>query len=287
MSWLISRALMEDYANSHSLPGLVAEYSEATCSAGVPSAQLNVMPTPHPFWRNDKMMDASSLSRFGLTCAVLTEDLGVALLTWFLADSRVRTYPLPGLAPELTVSGQDCGEKWRESSVRYDPDLSSWKTAHCLWEEDLPWFSVTLPKWGSMRNGHVFQHPTLTRPINATASGLWPTPTVHGNYNKPGASKNSGTGLATAVKTWPTPTASAYKGWSKNHNRANTDDRIDYTVEREAHLAGQSGQLNPTWEEWLMAWPIGWTELKPLAMDKFHEWQLQHSPCSQKSNRAA
>ena len=274
MSWLFSQAL-------------VAEYSEATCSAGVPSAQLNVMPTPHPFWRNDKMMDASSLSRFGLTCAVLTDDIGVALLTWFLADSRVRTYPLPGLEPELTVSGQDCGEKWRESSVRFDPVSSSWKTAHCLWEEDLPWSSVTLTKWGSMQNGHVFQHPTLTRPINATASGLWPTPTVHGNYNKPGASKNSGTGLATAVKTWPTPTATAtaYKGWSKNHNRANTDDRIDYTVEREAYLAGQSGQLNPTWEEWLMAWPIGWTELKPLAMDKFHEWQRQHSPCSQKTNR--
>ena len=287
MSWLISRALMEDYANSHSLPGLVAEYSEATCSAGVPSAQLNVMPTPHPFWRNDKMMDASILSRFGLTCAVLTDDLGTALLTWFLADSRVRTYPLPGLVPELTVSGQDCGEKWRESSVRFDPVSCSWKTAHCLWEEDLPWCSVTLPKWGSMRNGHVFQHPTLVRPINVIASGLWPTPTVHGNYNKPGASKNSGTGLATAVKTWPTPTASAYKGWSKNHNRANTDDRIDYTVEREAYLAGQSGQLNPTWEEWLMAWPIGWTELNPLAMDKFHEWQRQHSPFSQKTNREA
>jgi hypothetical protein len=55
MSWLFSQALG-------------AEYSEATCSAGVPSAQLNVMPTQHPFWRNDKMMDASSLSRFGLTC---------------------------------------------------------------------------------------------------------------------------------------------------------------------------------------------------------------------------
>lgn len=274
MSWLFSQAL-------------VAEYSEATCSAGAPSAQLNVMPTPHPFWRNDKPMDASSLSRFGLTCAVLTEDLGAALLTWFLADSRVRTYQLPGMAPALMASDPACGVKWHESSVRFDPVSCSWKTARCLWEEDLPWCSVTLPKWGSMRNGHVFQHPTLTRPINATASGLWPTPTVHGNYNKPGASKNSGTGLATAAKTWPTPTASAYKGWSKNHNRANTDDLIDYTVEREANFAGVSGQLNPTWEEWLMGWPIAWTELKPLEMDRFHEWQRQHSPCFQEASEAA
>lgn len=274
MSWLFSQAL-------------VAGYSEATCSAGVPSAQLNVMPTQHPFWRNDKMMDASSLSRFGLTCAVLTESLGADLLTWFLADSRVRTYQLPGLVPELMVSVPGCGEKWRESSVKFDRDSCSWKTAHCLWEEDLPWSSVTLPKWGSMRNGRVFQHPTWERPISETAFGLWPTPTVHGNYNKPGASKNSGTGLATAVRTWPTPTATEYKGWSKNHNRANTDDRIDYTVEREAYQAGLTGQLNPTWEEWLMGWPIGWTELKPLAMDKFHEWQQQHSPCCPQASEEA
>lgn len=36
---------------------------------------------------------------------------------------------------------------------------------------------------------------------------LWPTPTVTGNNNRPGASKKSGTGLATAVRMWPTPTA--------------------------------------------------------------------------------
>lgn len=28
---------------------------------------------------------------------------------------------------------------------------------------------------------------------------------------------------------------------------------------------------------WLMGWPIGWTDLKPLEMDKFHLWQQQHS----------
>ena len=26
------------------------------------------------------------------------------------------------------------------------------------------------------------------------------------------------------------------------------------------------GSLNPTWVEWLMGWPIGWTALEPLAM---------------------
>jgi len=33
-------------------------------------------------------------------------------------------------------------------------------------------------------------------------------------------------------------------------------------------LAG--GALNPMWVEWLMGWPLGWTDLKPLEMDKSH-----------------
>jgi len=42
------------------------------------------------------------------------------------------------------------------------------------------------------------------------------------------------------------------------------------------------GQLNPPWVEWLMGWPIGWTDLKPLATDKFRNVQLWHSTFSQK-----
>ena len=116
------------------------------------------------------------------------------------------------------------------------------------------------------------------------AQMTWPTPTVCGNYNRKGASATSGDGLATAVKTWPTATATAtaYKGWSPNHNRANTDDRLDYSVEREAFQHGQQTppmRLNPDWCEWLMGWPIGHTALKPLGTDKFREWRQQHSPC--------
>ncbi|KJH67258.1 hypothetical protein UF16_11095 [Chromobacterium violaceum] len=43
-------------------------------------------------------------------------------------------------------------------------------------------------------------------------------------------------------------------------------------------MASDHGQLNPEWVEWLMGWPIGWTGLKPLGMDKFREWQRQHGP---------
>ncbi|ALU60922.1 hypothetical protein ACA40_14025 [Pseudomonas syringae pv. lapsa] len=119
MSWLFSQAL-------------VAEFSAATCSAGAPSAPLSVMPTQHKFWRNDKTMEPSQLSRFGLTCAVLTESLGADLLTWFLADSRAKTYQLPGMAQGSTGPGLGSGVKWRESWARYDLQSSTWKTHLCL-----------------------------------------------------------------------------------------------------------------------------------------------------------
>lgn len=240
MSWLFSRAL-------------AVEYSLATCSGGVRYAPLNVMPTVHRFSRNGKMMDACRLSRFGLTCEVLTESHGAALLTWYLEDSRARIHQLPGMAPVLMASAPACGEKWQESSVRYDLDSSSWKIHPYSSQEGLPWSSVILPKWGMMLNGSVYQHPTAERPTCAIEYG-W------------------------SGETFPTPSVAMHKGSSEKaltrvNGLSRLRNRLDYWVERD----GKSGRLNPEFVEWVMGWPIGWTDLKPLEMGKFREWQRQHS----------
>jgi hypothetical protein len=244
MSWLFSRALVE-------------EYSRATCSGGEPSAPLSVMPTRHKFWRNDKTMESCRLSQFGLTCAVLTEDHGAALLTWFLADSRVRTYQLPGMASGSPVRDQGYGVKWQELSVRYDLDSSSWRTHQCLWDEVLPWSSVILPKWGIACGGVLWEPPTSGPHTSVTESGSLPA----------------------SERKWPTPVASMSKGSSpgsliRKSGQDRSGDRLDHAV-----MASDGGQLNPEWVEWLMGWPIGWTELKPLGMDRFREWEQQHSTC--------
>ena len=36
------------------------------------------------------------------------------------------------------------------------------------------------------------------------------------------------------------------------------------------------GALNPVWIEWLMGFPLGWTDLQPLATDKFRQWLHSH-----------
>jgi hypothetical protein len=109
-----------------------------------------------------------------------------------------------------------------------------------------------------------------------------PTPTVNGNYNRKGVSAKSGDGLATAVgKTLrvPTPTKCMYKGSSpaaltRKSGKSRKWDRLDHLV-----MASDGGSLNPTWVEWLMGWPIGWTDLKPLETDKFQQWMHSHGSC--------
>jgi len=131
-----------------------------------------------------------------------------------------------------------------------------------------------------MKGGPRHKPTSLNVMVKGVERGIWPTPTVCGNHNRKGLSKTSGDGLATAVaKIWPTATATAYKGWSPNHNRAQTDDRLDYTVERESFKDGQKTppkRLNPVWVEWLMGFPQGWTDLKPLVTHKCHSVPPKH-----------
>ena len=39
------------------------------------------------------------------------------------------------------------------------------------------------------------------------------------------------------------------------------------------------GKITPNHYEWLMGWPLGWTDLKPLETDKSHFAPLQHGDC--------
>lgn len=131
MSWIFSEAMMKDYGNSPSLREPEGESLGECCLDGEPFAQLNVMPTQHKFWRNDKTMEFSNLSRFGLTLRLLTEDLGMAVLTSFLEDFHARTSVRPAKAQGSTVREAGCGATWNGSFVKYDPQTSTWRTHQC------------------------------------------------------------------------------------------------------------------------------------------------------------
>ena len=60
---------------------------------------------------------------------------------------------------------------------------------------------------------------------------------------------------------WPTPTARDYKG-QNSMKHINEKPRHNSQLPNALRKEGIIGSLNPTWVEWLMGYPIGWTDLK-------------------------
>lgn len=203
MSWHFSRALVEA-----SLAG--------TCSAGGASAPSSSTPTPAMFFSPGKTTDAFRHSRSGMTCEPLTADRGTALLTWSREDSRARTFPQPERAQALPENEADYGGKWRGLLVKFDRALSGWKTLQCLFPEVLASSSLTLPRWGLMRDGELLERTTQALLTSGTESGFgqnWPSPDARDSQPEGLAAgmrrmeKYSTCGLQTAVILWPTPQA--------------------------------------------------------------------------------
>jgi hypothetical protein len=193
-----------------------------------------------------------------------------------VAGSRncVRTYHRQDKARGLRDKNLDCGKKWHELSTRYDLHSHSWRTHQCLWDEALQWSSVILPKWGMTRSGVLFRHPTAERPISGSDSGFWPTPTSRdhkGAYSEESQELKPRWLLPDAVKKYPTPKARD-SGPSQRSVHAPMD-----ALPNLVRLENGDGPMNPAFPEWLMGFPQGWLELKPLEMRKFLEWQQLHS----------
>lgn len=99
---------------------------------------------------------------------------------------------------------------------------------------------------------------------------LWPTPTRCGNYNRKGLPKNSGDGLATAVRTWTTPKCQDSRAALTDRHKPNLGEVVHGGMQTPPT---KTARLNPAWVEWLMGWPIGWSDLKPLETVRFLSWR--------------
>ena len=68
--------------------------------------------------------------------------------------------------------------------------------------------------------------------------------------------------LIQAANLWPTPTAREYKGGRNPETLAAKGRLPSNTLSDSVKSAGGVGQLNPDWVEWLMGFPLGWSEVK-------------------------
>jgi hypothetical protein len=114
----------------------------------------------------------------------------------------------------------------------------------------------------------------LEQTIRGTESGLserLPTPTASDYKDQPTSKSWKEKGAINFKLSnpeirakWPTPTA---------HMAKETNAPSEANRNEPSMASRVGGKLNPTWVEWLMGWPLGWTDLKPLEMGK--------SPCVQ------
>jgi hypothetical protein len=197
--------------------------------------------------------------------------------------------PLISSAPDIHASpsaSPDLAERKRMTAI------SGRKCAESLHSRDpLGSFAKTLlatSAWGSMkccltwkvsatpRGRLLFRLVPSELTTSEGASGLLPTLTVCGNYNRKGSSPTSGDGIITALKKLlPTLTARDFKSDSCSP---------EYRAKRDAMTMGKTlpwtlgGLLNPRWCESFMGYPTGWTELEPS--------ETQSSRRSRKSSAA-
>ena len=260
MSWLYSQAL-------------VVEYLGGNFSDGERSAPSNGNRTQQAYCAPDKMTDFSRLSRFGMTFKPLTESRGEELLMSYLVDFRAKTSQLPERELESRASDQACGNTWQGSSEKWSQLSLLLKTPQCSEQEGLALSSMTLTRWGSMQSGDVSQLQPLAPITKETECGLWPSPNARDWKDSGGSQgKRKSPNLGTVVH-WPTPRTKGMCGGSGSWDLLNKNTTME---EARQMGAGNGGKLNPTWVEWLMGWPLGWTDLKPLVMDKSLCVQQQH-----------
>lgn len=159
------------------------------------------------------------------------------------------------LLPTVTATvGEKGGPNQRDSSGRPGLQMAArlWATPNTM--DGLPPRSKEslLKQATTTRKGRT-RPANLREQVDPETVALWPTPTTR-DY-KDGTAQSCANVpvnglLGRAVHLYPTPKAQNARASGEKHG--NGGPSLDV-------VAG--GQLNPTWVEWLMGFPIGWTDL--------------------------
>lgn len=195
------------------------------------------------------------------TCDSSTRD-PLRQLTLFAADHPASRSATPGanLARQTTAtSGRKCIESFESLTQCPAPLFLRMCVASEIWFS--PKYLLTWKLRDTASGTYYEFHLRHSVPrISEREYSLWPTPTVSGNYNRKGASPNSGDGLATACKleTWATPTA---RDWRNGAASEATLTRNSRPLSEQVTEVEAANLLNPDWELALMGFPPGWLNL--------------------------
>jgi len=187
-------------------------------------------------------------------------------LTLQLEDSHAKTFLKQGKGKESKVKGQDSGKLIKKVLGFYDQKSQSLKTYQCCISEDSMLSLLTLPKWGMMQNGLLYQLKRLGHSMYGRDFSLLPTlvssDSFTCDFKSTQVKQGSRHSLRLHQALLPTIGACEYKGLSKKRFRGSQAYRG--AKMSEGLRTSKEGQiyLNPYFAEAVMGFPIGWTELK-------------------------
>jgi hypothetical protein len=280
-------------------------YWEGSSLAGGPDALLRLIPTRDGF--SSQECETASCRHFqsGTISDPLMDPHGGGTSRSSAVDSPVRISPSRAKAEASKAAKADSGKRWPESWLRWCRTTYSWKMRQLSLLGGSESFSGTWPNWGTMQNGECWAHGMPEHLTVETGSGLWPTPTARNRNIDESAEtfierqqqwrakdrwnsipltqavqlvpeneqpKHSFGAASEYVKlrSVPTPAATDWKGSSK------PGQRRGQLTDPAKKVIPAGGKLNPTWVEWLMAWPIGWTDCEPLETGRWLQWLDSH-----------
>lgn len=109
--------------------------------------------------------------------------------------------------------------------------------------------------------------------LGSFQTGRWPSPTSQDSAASGSAaySTESGRHSGTTPHDRPSRGTPSLDTWA---SRSGPQAPPTETPGSASSLPGPTSrrQLNPRFVEWLMGWPIGWTDIEPLALPDFEHW---------------
>jgi hypothetical protein len=234
------------------------EESSVECFSDIPqSVLLKLNLIADESCSNGNETESCQSFQYGMMSAHSTGNLGEEKLMSFVGDSLAKTYQSPTqMGKGLMENDLVFGLNKLELLARYCPNTHSLKTHQgLLWGEgyeSLP----TLPEWGMIVHGELWEAEMLDFPSREKESGFLPAPVASDgkHHGKEKWIKNSRSKRKANGKSAPT-------------------EKITYAY----YEADIPPKYFPEISEEMMNWPRGWTGLQQLETDKMQSWLQQHS----------
>jgi hypothetical protein len=246
-----------------------------------------------------------------IMCKTSTASRGADSLMPSAVDFLARTSALQAKAQELKANTQVYGENSPGYLAKYDQSSHSLKTAQGSLFLDSTACLQTLPRSGSMFNGVVYQQPKSVLTMGEIVCGLLPS-SRRPSYPTSAATDALGGGsakLALLYLSGDRTTGAFVQGKLRDFVKlANLQDakltkppkmelistdlfsdevstapiadvahdgiyRLICRMGEAYNETALRGQLSPGWDEWLMGFPIGWTDLSATTLRSL-DWSV-------------